>query len=188
MSDTETPAPPADPAPSQKVKFKVNQLIDAEQLKADLTYSLADLSAAMVSQAATFVHYGMLHAKAQRQVSTFELTLENMEAKVYRQLRDEAAISGAKVTEASLEKAVAVNDTIVALKKALNEAQQVEAMAKIAVEGFKQRKDMLVSQGMISREEMRGEVIIHGRQEREDDMAAQRNRLLDTMHKIATPN
>ena len=159
------------------VQLSVKRLIDESQLKADLAFSQTDLSSAMMTQASMATHYGMIAAKASRQTHDLELALEVAEAKVYRNLRDASVAAGEKVTEAQLAKSVAIHPTIVALNKALNESKQVEAQSKTAVEAFRQRRDMLVQAGLLSREEMKGEVSISRRHEVEGLREDQRRQL-----------
>lgn len=162
----------------KRSRYEVRQLIDTEQLNRDMTFSPTNLTDAMMAQAALFAHYGVLAAKASRQVDDVKLLLENVEAKVYRKIRDEAASSGTKMTEAQLEKAVAINEHVIAFRKALNEAKQIEAISKTAVEAFRHRRDMLVQQGLISREEMKGELSIAAKRAHEDELDSLKNRYL----------
>jgi hypothetical protein len=150
--------------------IKVRNYIDSAQLKEDLSYSLTDLSGAQSRQAQLFVHYGTLAAKAARQVDNIKLLLENTEAAVYRVLRDRMVQAGEKVTEALLDKNVSRHERVIGVKKALNEAKQIEAIAKIAVEGFRHRKDMLVQHGATEREEMKGELVTKLRSSRDEDL------------------
>ncbi|MBX5130697.1 hypothetical protein HJB53_29865 [Rhizobium lentis] len=150
--------------------IKVRNYIDSAQLKEDVGYSLVDISGAQARQAQLFVHYGTLAAKASRQVDNIKLLLENTEAAVYRVLRDSMVAKGEKVTEALLDKMVTRHERVTAVKKALNEAKQIEAVAKIAVEGFRHRKDMLVQHGATEREEMKGELVTKLRSSREEDL------------------
>jgi hypothetical protein len=155
----------------------VKTFIDPAQLRKDISFSTADLSTAMVQQASLAVHYGVLLAQATRQVHSLELALEVAEAKVYRKLREEAATSGAKITEAQLEKQVAIHETVIKLKRAVAEAQQVEAVGKTAVEAFRQRRDMLIQQGLITREDMRGNLSIAEKRAAEEQAAEERRRI-----------
>lgn len=150
-------------AATRPIGYKIHDLIDAEQLKKDLAFSDNDLSSAMMQQASLFSHYGILLAQATRQVDVVKLLLENTEAAVYKALRDKAAADGERVTEAQLEKAVTRHERVVAMKKALNEAKRIESICKTAVEAFRHRRDMLVQMGLISREEMKGELSIKAR-------------------------
>lgn len=161
--------------------FKVQNFIDADQLSKDISFSPVDLTSAMVEQSALVVHYGTLLAKSQRQTEDLKLVLENAEARVYRQLRDKAAETGTKMTEAQLEKEVILSETVLALKKALSEARQIEATAKIAVDAFRGRRDMLTSMGLMAREELRGEMSINRRNEVEQALDATKERYMRRM-------
>ena len=164
-------------------RFEVRQFVDADQLKKDMTFSPVDLTSAMMEQSSLFAHYGVLAAKASRQVDDIKLLLETIEAKVYRKLRDEAADEGKKTTEAQLEKSVATHDQVLSYRRALNEAKQGEAIAKTAVEAFRHRRDMLVQQGLISREEMKGELSISARRERDNELEALKERYINRVTK-----
>lgn len=150
--------------------YKVRNYMDSASLKRDVAYSLTDLSGAMSEQASLLVHYGSLHAKAARQVDDVKLLLENTEAAVYRKMRDEFAARAEKITEMQLEKLVTRHERVIAMKKALNEAKQIEAIAKIAVEGFRHRRDMLVQEGARERKEMEGEIATRVRATRDQAM------------------
>jgi hypothetical protein len=180
--DTATETVPAPKARSAR-SYQVRQFIDEAQLKKDMTFSLADLSNAMVEQAALFAHYGGLAGKASRQVDDLKMVLEVTEAKVYRIMRDEFAKAGTKTTEAQLDKSVSVHPQVIAVKRALNEAKQIEAMAKTAAEGMRHRRDMLIQQGLISREEMKGELSVSRKHEVEQSQADQRERIANRLAK-----
>lgn len=159
-------------------RLKVDPIIDLEKLNKDISYSLTDLSGAMVEHSSLFIHYGVLAAKASRQVDNVKMLLEVCEAKVYRKLRDAAVKEGSKVTEAQLGQSVAQNTEVVGIRRALNEAKQIEATAKTAVEGFRHRRDMLVQQGLLAREEIRGEVSIARRDAADDQIETMKERAL----------
>lgn len=157
----------------------VREYIDLAQMKVDLSFSTNDLSEAMMQQATLFAHYGVLASKAAKQVDSVKMVLETAEARIYRIHRDDAATSGAKVTEAQLEKMVSADPKIIEIKKALNEAKQVEANAKIATEAFRHRRDMLVQMGLLSREELKGQLSIAAKNERDNQAQEQRDRILE---------
>jgi len=168
-----------------KLKITVKQFVDPEQLKADLAYSLSDLSNAMMEHSALFAHYGVLASKASRQVDDLKLLLENVEARVYRSIREELIEKGEKVTEAQLDKLVTRHPDVVKLEKCLNEAKQVEAVAKIAVESMRHRRDMLIQQGLISREELKGEISINRRNEEERNLERLKERYVNRITEAA---
>lgn len=149
--------------PARSMVYEVKDFIDAAQLKRDLEFSPNDLTGAMMAQASLFAHYGVLAANASRQVDVVEMLLENTEAAVYKKVRDEFNLRAEKFTEALLEKTVMRDQRVRSMKSALNEAKRVEALGKTAVEAFRHRRDMLIQHGLISREEMKGELYIRGR-------------------------
>lgn len=166
------------PAPV-RVAFQIQKFVDAAQLKADLSINPSDVSNAMIQHASLFIHYGTLLAKASKQFDDLKMILETAEARVDRRLRNEALAAKEKVTEGVISSRVASDPTIFQYRRLLNEARQVENLAKAAVDGFRQRKDMLVSYGMLQREELRGEVSINRRAAVEEEHSARLDRLKD---------
>ncbi|WLR90871.1 hypothetical protein [Shinella zoogloeoides] len=167
-----------EPKPIKVPTIKVVQYIDPIQLKTDLAYSNADLSSAMMEQAAQFASYGVLAAQASMQVDKMKMLLENTEAEVARRERDRKALAGQKSTEGQISEIVTRHPRVIAAKKALNEAKQIESVGKIAVESFRHRRDMLVQQGLISREERKGELSVSLRNAKEEEMRSTQERLL----------
>ncbi len=188
MSDEEviepTPTPAPAPAPRAPLLFQVKDFVDAAQVRRDLGFSTNDLSSAMMQQASLFAHYGVLAADASRQVDTVKLLLESTEAAVYQSLRSKYLAAGEKITEALLEKQVARSDRVLSLKKALITAKRVESIGKTAMESFRHRRDMLVQQGLISREERKGDLIIATRNARDDVQENQKAEALDRLNKL----
>lgn len=175
----------ASPAPKASRKYTVRNYIDAGKLKSDLSFSPATISDAMIQQASLFAHYGVLAAQASKQTNDIEMVLEATEAAVYRRERDNAVNRGEKPTEGNLKQLVERNKNIIALKKALNEARQVEATAKVATEAMRHRRDMLVQQGLLQREEMKGELTIRERNVRDSIHEDQRNAVLEARRNFA---
>ncbi len=163
--------------------YQVRDFIDAKELKRDLAYSTNDLTSAMMQQASMFSHYGILAAEAARQTDVVKMLLENTEAAVSKIIRDEIANAGDKVTEPAVAARIARHPRVVAMKKAVNEAKRVESIGKTAVEAFRHRRDMLVQQGLIAREEMKGELSIRERSAREDALEAAKNIALDRLQR-----
>lgn len=162
-----------------KKSLKVSDFFDADQLRKDLAYSTADLSSSMAEQAAMFAHYGVLAAKASLQTDKFKMLADNTEAAVSRIIRDEKALKGEKVTEAQITSLVIRHPRVVDARRAVNEAKQIEAVGKIAVESFRHRRDMLVQQGLISREEMKGELSVSMKNIKEEQLEESKGRMLE---------
>ncbi len=173
MSDepqTDTPAAPAPASPRIQVrKVQVKDFLADEDLKTKLSYSMNDLSTAMAEQASLFAHFGVLAAKASRQVDNIKILIENTEARVDREIREAMAMLNEKITEGIVERKIARHPQVVAYKRALNEAKQVEKVAATTLEAFKHRRDMLVQAGAISREEMKGELSMSAKRELQDN-------------------
>lgn len=165
--------------------LRVVNYADPAQAKIDIAYSIVDLSSAMQEHASLRLHYGIEAAKASRQVNDFKIKLEAAESKVYRQLRDKFTDEGKKVTEAFLEKEVAAHPAIQAIKRAINEAKQIEAIAKATNEAFADRKDMLVQSGAKDRAELEGELRVMGQVDREEMARQTREKLLASRKKFA---
>ena len=173
---TDTAVVPVEAKPARV--FSVRNFIDDKVLAADIAYSLANLSDANQRQAGLFVHYSTLAAKASRQVNDLKLVLEATESAVYRVLRGKALEADEKVTEAQLAKSVSASKRVLTIKRALNEAKHIEAIAKGAVEGFNHRRDMLVQDGATSREERKGELRVIGAADTAASLEALKERVL----------
>lgn len=158
--ETENSAPSTStPAVAPPVKrIEVRNVINDAELKQDVEYSLVDLSNAMQKQAGLVVHYHRLSAQAERQVDDLKMMLEATESVVYRRLIDQAATSGVKLTEARLERMLAADKRVLTVKRALNEAKQIAAVAHGATRAMEHRKDMLVQHGADGREERQREL------------------------------
>lgn len=159
------------------VTYTVKNYIDAEKLQKDMSYSTVNLTEAMMQQGSLMVHYGMQAAYAAKQVDDVALILDVTESKIYRMLRDEAEGAGEKLTETQLMRSVNADANVINIRRALSEAKQVKAIAQAAVQGFRNRKDMLVQEGSQQREEMKGEVSIRRREAAADERQATGSRV-----------
>lgn len=168
-----------------KPSFVVHKYVDAAQLKRDLAINPSEVGNAMLEHASRTIEYGVKLAQAGKQADTVKMLLEAVEAKVDKSIRNTHAAAGAKVTESAIEKEMRLHPKVIAYRKLLNEARQIETLAKSAVDAFRQRKDMLVSFGMLQREEMRGEVSVNRRQAVEAEQEGLRERTLARLGKGA---
>ncbi|MCP1540011.1 hypothetical protein [Methylorubrum extorquens] len=176
----EAPSAPPTVPPEPPVivrKFKVKDFLAEEDLKAKLNYSPNGLSEAMAEQAGLFSYYGVLAAKASKQVDDIKILIENTEAKVDREIRTRMALLGEKVTEGIVERRITRHPQVVAFKRALNEAKQIEAVAKTTLEAFRHRKDMLVQAGATDRQERAGELSMAVKREQEQAGMSARDRV-----------
>jgi len=137
----------------------------AETLHVDLEIKPAELDAAFRGQASLFAHYGEKHVEMMRQEARAKMMLEVTEAKLDKQLRDEAAAASAKITEKQIEQAIARTGDYVKALNAYNEAKAAAELAKVGVEAFRQRRDMLIQIGANDRQEMKGDLVMRQRDE-----------------------
>ena len=176
----EVPASELPIAPRPKVTIKVVNFIDGEKLKADLAYSMADLTDAMMKQASMASHYADLAAMATHQVNDLKTSLEVAESKVYRNERDAAIAKGEKTpSDAYLKVLVIAHPTIIAIKRAINEAKQVSAIAHGAVNAWDHRKSTLVQLAAGERTDKQGELRIMDQSARDAILERARQRVSD---------
>lgn len=156
--------------------ISVREFVTADMLKADTSIHPAEIQNAFLEQASRAAHYGVLQAKADKQVDDLELLLEVTISQVAKKLRDAPIAEGAKKpSEAQLDKDVMLHPNVVAVRRAINEAKQIAKIAKTGTIAFEQRKDMLVQLGAHERKERDGELRLMGRA---DDRESTRERAL----------
>lgn len=141
--------------------------IDFNKLQEDLRCSVNTLSADMVRQAPLYCHYGTLLAQASRNVDVARTRLELIESQTYKALR-ESWQSTKPLTEEAAKRAIARQTTVIDAKEVLIEARFIEKTLTTIVESFRHRKDMLIQMGLLTREEMKGELSIRAKQTREE--------------------
>lgn len=149
-------AEPEAPKSSAKPKPKVLAFINQTALKEDLSFSPNTIDDAMMTQASLFAHYATQAAKAQLQADRLKSQVELIEALIDKEIRDEAADSGRKITEALVEKTIRLDSRYQDAVSNYNEAKMVATMTKSVTEAFTQRRDMLVQIGKDLREERSG--------------------------------
>lgn len=133
-------------------------IIDPEQLTMDLQYSLANITDAMYRQDKFAAHYGVLAAKAQREVGIAKIRQQTTEAKVYKDLRQKFADENKKPTEAQLKAEVEVDKRTIDVKRQMNDATYYAELGRVCVESFRQRRDMLTQISKHDLEDRKGEM------------------------------
>jgi hypothetical protein len=146
----------SNPADETAKKRAVNNYIDAEQLKKDSTFSNADIDGAMTEQSGLLAYWAVQAAHAAKQEGVLKLKREVMEAKVAKQMRDEAAESGKKITETQISKDLILDPRVMQAHLNYNEAKVQAQLGRDALEAMKHRRDMLVQRGVSEREERKG--------------------------------
>ncbi|MBE0438112.1 MAG: hypothetical protein IBX56_20215 [Methylomicrobium sp.] len=156
----------AKPAPKKTVRMFVNP----EQLKEDVSINMADLTDCFLNQASLFAHYSSMAAKASEQADNLKLVLEVKEAELNAEHRESLLKGGGKVTEQMVTNAVLTDPRYIKVRKMHNEAKGVLEMLKAVPEAFRQRRDMLIQIGTNAREEMKGDLFIRSKEQKEADL------------------
>ncbi|MCG5512781.1 hypothetical protein [Ectothiorhodospira shaposhnikovii] len=156
----------------------VEKFIDADQLMRDSSFGDTNFDEAVQEQAGLMAHYGVLAAKAERQAAIKKLSLEALEAKLDKEIRDEAASSGTKITETQIEKAIKRDSRYVRAALAVIEAKTVETMAKNAIRAISDKRDMLIQTGSDRRKDMDGTLRVMAKEAAETRANSLRDRAL----------
>ena len=141
--------------PEQK---PLNTFIKTEQLKADLAYNEATIGEATMQQASLFAHYASLASRASHQYDTSKNAMELAEAVIDKELRDAAAATGQKLTEAAISKAVVLDARYQDAQKRVTNAKLIMSLCDQAREAFRQRMFMLIQAGKDQMVERQGEL------------------------------
>lgn len=151
------PAAPVAPTPPQD---QLKTFVDTKKVKEDLVLNEAMISTAVQTQAALFAHYAMLASRAEHQHDAFKVKLDVLESTIDKELRDSALLSGEKVTEASLNKAIARDDRYVRMRKKVNDAKLIANICNDVKEAMKQRLFMILRVAKDADTERQGEIRI----------------------------
>lgn len=158
------------PKPKGTPKPAVKAFIDPDQLKQDVQYSEAAISNAYADQASKFVHYAYLGHQAQHQADRLKSKLELMEARIDKEIREDAADEKKKITEKQIASQILLDARYQRAHEQYLEAKMIAGLAKEALEAFRQRRDMLIQVGADLREEMKGELRMRAKEERKSDL------------------
>lgn len=156
--------PPVTEAPKARSPLALNDYVDADQLKRDVNFDVADLDSAICQHAGLFVHYSDLARRARQQWEKMKVTVEVLESRLYAIHKESMLAAGIKPTEAAVSAAVNSDPRWYAGKMKLIDAQAISNFANDAREAFSQRKDMLVQVSVDRRVEHQGELRIRAAQ------------------------
>lgn len=140
--------------------------LDEDQLLADLLCSAETLSEDMIKQAPKFYYYGVLLSIASRNVDIAKRNLDVVEARVdtkIRESRDDLA-AGKKLTENQITARITVNSEVMEARDLHIKCKHLEKVLTAVVEALRHRKDMLIQMGLLTREEMKGELSIRSKE------------------------
>lgn len=162
-------------AKSAKKSSEKSAILDPDRLAQDIQINTADLDISFTDQAGKFIEYATIAHRAAFRADSLKNALELIEMKVDKELRDELLEEGKKVVESALSKAVVIDKRVIAAKERYAEAKMIAGLAKESLEGFKQRRDMLIQMGAAQREELKGELLMKAKAE---DLAERKSQAL----------
>lgn len=139
---------------------KVSVALSTEQIEADLKFDADNIGLMMTKQATNFAYYAKVAEKYQFDYENSKLKLDIIRAELDKEIREEAASSGTKITEAYIEQEVLRRERFVTGKRIVIEKKARYEMLNNILEAFRHKKDMMIQFGMQMREEMRGELYI----------------------------
>lgn len=120
-----------------------------------------DINNEFINQAPNYVRANIRYNKAQEVIGQIKLEIESLISQKDAELRS----SGAKVTEAFIDKTISGDADVLALKRKLNLATTQVNIYQSICRGWEQKKDMLVQLGSTMRAEINGQVSINKTQQ-----------------------
>lgn len=106
-------------------------------------FEIGNLAEEIAHQASLFQYYGETLASEEERLSRLELQLEQLSAETEIRYRDNAASSGAKITEGLVKAVLAKDEQLVGLKKSIIEQEKAVATLKNAVRALDQKGEQL---------------------------------------------
>ncbi|SFJ49882.1 hypothetical protein SAMN03159338_1575 [Sphingomonas sp. NFR04] len=167
----------------------LEDFIDVDEFVKEIDAEIGDISEAMRTQTARAAWYGIQHSRAKKQAAKVALTLKAIEAKLtttHRAKLREAAEEEASQTNTKPERVTAdMVAAAVALDKSSREwqikkmdADEIEAICKVAYYAFKTREEMLKSLGILTQAQLKSNLVIQNAREAAssyDQRRSQRN-------------
>lgn len=136
----------------------VKVLHDLAQVRADAAIDPSDINGSILTQSSMLVHYQAIAAQARRQHELFKSYADVFEAKLYLQHRTELLKDGGKATEKQIEAAVHSDPKWLAIQKAVIDAREQQELTSGAVDMFRDRHGLLLSEATDRRKEREGEL------------------------------
>ncbi len=137
------------------MEFKVDYDIDP---KKDL--EIHDLNQECIRQASKFAMWAVAAVESQKTLDDDKTGLKVLEARLHKNIKDAAALSGTKITEKSIEVAIINDPKWQKYSKCLNDAKKDVSFLYAIKEAFSQRKDILVALSYNEREERKANIVM----------------------------
>lgn len=147
MTETETESTTTTSTPVAPKPASIVEYYDRERALRDLRTFNADLSIDFMRQAALYAYWAAKLVQAEHQHDQLSERVRILEARLDKDIRDKAAVSGTKVTEAQVSKLVMLDARVITMGRLLREAKAQVGYLKSTCIAFAQRKDMLQQLG-----------------------------------------
>jgi hypothetical protein len=126
------------------VEPALNDFIDAEQFKKDLSFNLADLTTAMQKHSGFYAHYAGQAVRAKRQYDIQVKKLEILESRLDREYRASFKERAEKVTEPQIRSSIVTDSRYIAASLREINARSIYDLCRSCERSFDQQKDLLL--------------------------------------------
>lgn len=123
---------------------KLDEFLTAHNFAQATSINPTDLDSELIRMAALYSDFGVVAAKARSQRDACKTTLELVEAKLDKALRDKFAAAGEKVTENKIRSELVLQKVYIEAVGSLNEANSILSVAETALTSLEMKRDMLI--------------------------------------------
>jgi hypothetical protein len=120
------------------------EFIEANAVAEATSINPTDIDSELIRMAALYSRFGVLAARARSQRDARKSSLELVEAKLDKLLRDKFAEKGEKVTENKIRSELVLQKAYVEAIQELNEANSILSVAETTLSSLEMKRDMLV--------------------------------------------
>lgn len=167
--------------------LSLQEFIDVEAFSKEIDDDMGDLNEAMRTQTARAAYYGMKHAQAKRQKGRIDNIVKATEAKLRKELRkklveeaqeiaNEEGGKPERITKDMVDAAIFTDARMIKLLNIQLEADEIENVCKVAYDAFRTRREMLVSMGHLTREQMRSQLAMREGLDTKNSIASYKQR------------
>ncbi len=165
--------------------MQLDPFIDIDLFTKEINEDIHDLTEAMRTQTARAAFYGAMNARAEKQLATVKRTLKLIEAQLTKTLRAKLVKAEQELAEQENRKVEKITVDMVRAEVDLHpearkwgglmiEAEEIQAICRVAYDAFRTRREMLVSLGHLTREQLRTDVRIQSAKDAADGYRTRR--------------
>ena len=130
----------------------------SDQVMEDVSFTQENINEAYIKQASLFAFYAEQSRMASKKMDNYKLRIGVIEAELDKELRDDAAKSGTKITENAIEQAISRDEKYTKAVMAYNDAKATAQMLRDVLDALKQKKDCLIQVGLTMRDEFKAQM------------------------------